>query len=144
MATFWSMLPIPSSPETTFTFAQGSSIVEARVPESKDRTQYFNVVARLDETSGHQLYLNGVLVGANSNKELIGKEDKTKITELLIGGARGADPYGGDFAAGDVGRFHQFDGYIAEIIIFSVALTDGQRTLVENYLEKKWNPTSKS
>ncbi|HEX9422269.1 MAG TPA: hypothetical protein VF899_03450 [Pyrinomonadaceae bacterium] len=130
--------------ETTFTFAQGSSIVEARVPESKDRTQYFNVVARLDETSGHQLYLNGVLVGANSNKELIGKEDKTKITELLIGGARGADPYGGDFAAGDVGRFHQFDGYIAEIIIFSVALTDGQRTLVENYLEKKWNPTSKS
>ncbi len=37
-------------------------------------------------------------------------------------------------------RHSRYLGDVAEIVIYNVALSDGDRTAVEGYLKQRWNP----
>lgn len=91
------------------------------------KNQYLLVGYRLGTSAGvQQLYTNGTL-GASLTKSIGGTSYANAMSGYRIG-----------YLVNDPFAPYQFDGNIAEMLIFNATLTDSQLQLVEGYLAQKW------
>ena len=78
-----------------------------------------------DSSVGHACFSNGVAISS---------DDDTDAVDSLLQGYMGRA-----FQALDSGTRHsRFKGDIAEVVIYSTALTSDERTAVSTYLENRW------
>ncbi len=96
-----------------------------------DGINTFNIFTSVWQSSGGQLnhYKNGSNVNSTS---LSSGASLTTGGSLAIGGEQ--DNVDGGYATNQ-----DFDGEIAEIIMFKNAINDAQRIIIENYLSEKYN-----
>ena len=80
----------------------------------------YNIHTALFKLDGNELFVNGAYQQSSAN----GIDETTSL--LSIGKVIGASGAG------------QFDGDIAEIIIFNKTVSDEEQSLIENYLKSKW------
>jgi hypothetical protein len=88
---------------------------------------YVTIAAKFSQTSGHQLYRNGVALTATSGS------DPTNTTALTAS-ANGAIGRGYSIAVDT-----RYQGAVAEIIVYDSALSDTDRQAVETYLRLHWS-----
>jgi autotransporter-associated beta strand protein len=103
---------------TTFTLAQYGNDLNGTVPGFT--TQSFDMtIGMFNSAAGHYLYRNGTLLSSNTNLQGF-----TAAPGGLVG--RG-------YASG-----HFYTGDLAEILMYSRALTTAERQMLEAYLTAKW------
>jgi len=103
---------------TTFTLAQYGNDLNGTVPGFT--TQSFDMtIGMFDSAAGHYLYRNGALLSRNTNLQGF-----TAAPGGLVGRA---------YAAG-----YFYTGDLAEVLMYSRALTIVERQMLEAYLTSKW------
>jgi hypothetical protein len=112
--------------DTTFTLAQYDDDLDIPVAAQAADAPLSVDVAILDQTRGHFVYVNGSLAGSNG------------VTKSLRMATEGHLGTGGLAGYGDDQRFM---GQIAEVIVYDAALSDVDRSLLEQYLRLHWGLT---
>ncbi|MEW5798839.1 MAG: GLUG motif-containing protein [Bacteroidota bacterium] len=103
--------------DSTVTFAQYANDLDVSVP--KYTSQEFTVYTFQLSSAGHAIYNNAGLLASNSNTNPF-----VSLNDISVGRSFGTAYYGGD---------------IAEVIIYSSALSSNNRNTIENYLLQKYN-----
>ena len=109
--------------DTDFRFSEFGNGVDAIVPANPAGTwQLALVTGQFSVNSGFYLYLGGSLVGTDADRTAMVSADQGAVGRAFL------------TTAGST----QFQGGLAEVLVFDVALTDADRQATEAYLRAKW------